>query len=115
MDLEAIDDFTSYIMLSGGDCQVYFERSNLRQRSGDYQGAIADLNDSLMCNPKFMEGYVSLGDVYYYLKDYKNALSAYVNACQIDNNEDNYLVHQAKMSIKLINAMDLDDLSYQEN
>jgi tetratricopeptide (TPR) repeat protein len=62
----------------------YFRSSERKYEKKDYQGALADLNQSISINPNFAEGYAGRGTVkHQQLQDYRGALADYNRSIQL--------------------------------
>jgi tetratricopeptide (TPR) repeat protein len=62
----------------------YLQQGVEKFERGDYQSAIADLQQAIALNPNFAAAYSVLGSTYIEVQDYQNALSCFDHAIQLD-------------------------------
>jgi S1-C subfamily serine protease/tetratricopeptide (TPR) repeat protein len=72
------------IIRSNKEAYAYYSRGLIKFRSGDYRGAVADLDRSTKINPNFVEGYAAMGAVQASSKDYRSAFANADRAIKIN-------------------------------
>jgi tetratricopeptide (TPR) repeat protein len=89
----AIDDFTSVIKIDPYMAQAYNNRGFNRQLMGDYRNALADFEEAIRIAPSLALAYQNkawllaiIGDEK--LRDYKQAIEAATQACELNNYRD---------------------------
>ncbi len=63
----------------------YFNRGNLKFKSGDYQGAMKDYNAAIRLNPEYLEAYHSRAIIKERLDYYNGAIADYNFILKIDS------------------------------
>ena len=76
----------------------YFNRGNLRFKSGDYQGAMKDYNAAIRRNPEYLEAYHSRAITKEKLAYYNGAIADYNFILKIDSLDP--LAHKNKNIIQ---------------
>ncbi len=66
----------------------YFEKGKSRYDQGDYEGAIADLNESVKLNPEYAKAYNVRGLAYHSKGDYDQAIADYNKAIELKPDDD---------------------------
>jgi len=78
----------------------YLKRGLAKKDSGDYKGAIADYNESILINPYCSDAFNNRGNAKSNLEDYKGAISDYNHA--INLNPDNDAAYNNRGNVKSI-------------
>ncbi len=97
---KAITDFGAAITLNPQDAEASYYRglANIRQRNLD--GAIADFSAAIRLNPHDAEAYWQLGDCYYDLRRFPDALSCYERYIELVTGQPDKLVLKRIQQLK---------------
>lgn len=90
----AIADFSAAIALNPQDAEASYYRGLANARQRDLDSAIADFSAAIRLNPHDAEAYWQLGDCYYDLKHFEDALSCYERYLELVVGQPNKLVLQ---------------------
>jgi formylglycine-generating enzyme required for sulfatase activity/lipoprotein NlpI len=63
---------------------VYVNRGKAYRRKGDYDSAVADYNQAIMLDPKYVQAYLGRGAAYDGKKDYTHAVADFSQAITLD-------------------------------
>ena len=64
--------------------KVYSNRSNAKNKMGDYEGAIADCDQALKINPQDVNAYINRGNAKHFMGNHEGAIADYDQALAID-------------------------------
>src|SRR2546423_390656 len=91
--------FTFFIILFTFSASAQYDPSRINKKTvniyntaldkaqgGDYEGAIASLQEAIQQDPSYIEAYLSLAGVYGQVKDYRQSISFYEKAFALDSN-----------------------------
>ena len=82
----AFREFKESIRINPTNPITFSERSLINFVNKNYKEALNDANNSILINNKFIKGYQRLIDIYYEMKEYKNALIAATALLEIEPN-----------------------------
>ena len=81
---EAADDFSAVLDLQPGFAEAYDQRALARFQSGDYQGAVADIEQVLQREPRNFSALQNLSHIAEDRGDWKGAFAAWQKVIDID-------------------------------
>jgi tetratricopeptide (TPR) repeat protein len=96
----AIKDFNKSEALGNGSDTILFMRAESYIKQKNYNDAIVDLKSALEKNNKNNAALNELGNVYYFLGDFKNSQDAYVKSIEMTQTAEMY-EKLAKVNLKL--------------
>jgi Flp pilus assembly protein TadD len=83
---QSIDCLTELLKIDPGNTTSLRERGFAFLRTGDYQGALADLQNAVELDEESFANQIALGEALYIMGDYKEALKYLKNARKLDQN-----------------------------
>ncbi|MCS3901502.1 tetratricopeptide repeat protein [Methanococcus voltae] len=86
----AINDFTTAIMLKNNDPKLYFNRGTLYKILKKYSEALKDYDMALSLNSKYTDVYLNRGIIYSELKKYDKAIDDFTTAISIRKDSKSY-------------------------
>jgi tetratricopeptide (TPR) repeat protein len=75
---------TEVIGTDSSNYEAYNERGLFYRKTGNYNYALSDFYKALETNPNFSLAYVNMGNVYFDMKKFSDAIDAYKKALSID-------------------------------
>jgi tetratricopeptide (TPR) repeat protein len=83
---KAVLCYSQILNLSPGDLNYLYSRGQDYIHSGEYDKATADLKTVTEQNPKYLNGFMELGNAQYYAGDFKSAAESYTKARKLAPN-----------------------------
>jgi tetratricopeptide (TPR) repeat protein len=86
---EAIEAFTSAIVVDPNYVDAYYSRGIAYYKNGQHDRAIDDYNKAIALNPNYVGAYYRCGDIYFYYMEgqYDRAIENFNKVIQLDPND----------------------------